>query len=56
MVNQPIGYHGRGIFWHGRIPVGPLKHLDFSEIQFLRKWKMPIISKTMEIPFCTPGY
>ena len=24
MVNQPIGNHGLGIFWGGRIDLGPL--------------------------------
>ena len=24
MVNQHTGNHGRGIFWHGRIDLGPL--------------------------------
>ena len=24
MVNQPIGNHGQGIFWCGRIDLGPL--------------------------------
>ena len=24
MVNQPIGNHGPGIFWCGRIDLGPL--------------------------------
>ena len=24
MVNQPIGNHGLGIFWCGRIELGPL--------------------------------
>ena len=24
MVNQPIGNHGLGIFWCGRIDLGPL--------------------------------